>query len=121
MSDHSDQDLNPTTFRARLTELQLKNAKILAASLKITLREFWEEAMKLHILEREKSELSGKPFQYALVPRNAKFMPVYADLGLLNVLDTWAKKDDVSKHDAIYTAFSRHIELRSKQFTGLET
>ncbi len=121
MSDHSDQQRNPITFRARLTDLQLKNAKILAASRKMTIRLFWEEAMELHISKRTRSEESGEPFTYIMVSRDAKSMPVYADEGLLKTVDTWAEKDEVRREDAIYTAFSRHIEFWVNQFAGLES
>lgn len=121
MSDNFEQERTPITFRAKLSALQLKNAKILAASRKITVREFWEEAMELHISEREKCEKSGKPFHYIMVPRDAKSLPVYADEGLLEVVDQWAEKDNVQKDDAIYTAFSKNLEHWSKKFTGLES
>lgn len=120
MSDHADHEPIPKTFRAKLTADQLKNVKVMAASRKITVREFWKEALVLHISEREEAEATGKPFKYRLVPRDAISLPVYTDYVLVEVVDAWAEKDNICKDDAIYTAFSRHIEFWASQFTGLE-
>lgn len=104
-------DRTPVTFRAYLTVEQRRSAKAIAALRGLNLREFWEEAMEEHVKRRVECEKKGEVFNYVFVPRNVQSVSIYADEGLVAEVDEWAERDVVKKDDALYSAFSRHVEL----------
>lgn len=105
----------PGNFRIKLTAVQKRNGKAVAQLRGMMVREFWEEAMEIHLEEREAAEEAGDEFVYEVVPRDAENIVIYADVKLEMEVDEWAEADNVPTVTALYTALVRHIRRETKK------
>lgn len=113
MSEDTERELTPTTFRAMMTESEKKAGKVAAAMKGVAQREFWEAAMVHHLELRKKQEKEGSFSRqefYLHVPRDAESLALYGDEGYVAEVIEWAKKDDVKTRTALYTAIRRYLD-----------
>lgn len=102
-----------------LTEREHKMLGMCGLVLKKTIRECYIEAFSLFGQDRQEAENAGLDYVYRPTPRRGRRAAVRIDDDSLQVVQSWAERDNVRSGAAYYTALRRFLDSFEKEYSDV--